>query len=250
MAAATGTEQRTLQRLTVQWGPQVRRYRVVVPFFDAGYKVLGLAAVGSDFGVTWYPGAPWKVEPHRLAYKDLGLDAPPPWSEVPTGLLERAYFFDPTGAIALMLPRQPGAPSLAGAVNLTGTSLRGQSVQDIVFEPALHRVRALMLGGRWGRVQRVSVMRLGALPRGLPSVVARVPASDAGQAPLGDAETARVPQALSPADEAVRAPAPIRPLSSGTPGQGRDSLIARSGWGLVARLLGIGPLHSPSGSQR
>lgn len=245
MASAAGIEQHDLQRLAVRWGPNERPYRLIVPLFDSGYKVLGLAAVDRDLRVTWYPGAPWKVEPRQLAYKDLGTEGPPPWSEVPTGLLEGCYFFDPSGVITLMVPRQPGAPSLAGAVNLAGTSLRGQPVQDVVFESALHRVRALTLRGRWGRPQRVSVMRLGPLPRGLPVVSGpSAPAAGGGAMPLPTSPMApiRTARGLTPASAAARGPAPMAPLSSGTPAAGWVSRgpgrrRTGSGGGRLARLL-------------
>ena len=167
MVDRTGIAQRTLRRVRVLWGPQERRHEALIPVFDRGYKVLGLVGLDANGTLSWYPGVPLMVERGRLRFKSSLSDASPAWSEVPAGLLEGSCFLDSWGAIQALLPRQPGAPSLAGSLNLTGQRIRGRWIVDVVFEPGLHRVRAFVLAGRWGRGERIGVMRLPALAQSL-----------------------------------------------------------------------------------
>jgi hypothetical protein len=155
-----GIEQRLLRRVSVRWGPQERRHLAMVPLFDPGYKVLGLVGLDSDAPPRWYPGVPLTVERGRMVFRSSLSTASPEWSDVPPELLTECYFLDPWGAILALVPHVPGGPSLAGAVNLAGCRIRGERIVDIVFEPALHRVRALQLRGRWRRSGRVQVLRL------------------------------------------------------------------------------------------
>ena len=158
-----GIEQRRLRRVTVRWGPQERRHLALVPVFDAGYKVLGMVGMDSDSPPMWYPGVPLIVEPGRMTFKSSLSTSSPEWSEVPPELLEACYFLDPWGAILALVPHLTGAPPLDGAVNLVGGRIQGERIVDLVFEPALHRVRAFVLRGRWHRQHRVPVLRLPAL---------------------------------------------------------------------------------------
>lgn len=160
MSQRTGLEQRRLRRITVQWGPQTREHLAVVPLFDAGYKVLGVVGLDADTEPMWYPGPPLIVEPRRLVFKSSLSDASPAWDEVPEGMLEGCYFHDAWGAVQVLVPQLPGAPSLRDSVNLAGNRIQGRPIQDVIFEPPLHRVRAFLLRRRWGRAQPVSVLML------------------------------------------------------------------------------------------
>jgi hypothetical protein len=159
----TGVAHRRLTNLRVHWGPQVREHLAVVPLFEGGYRVLGLVGLAADADPVWYPGVPLVVQRKQLVFRSSHSEASPQWSEVPPGLLEGVYFLDPWGAILSLVPRLPGAPSLEGAVNLATAQVRGERPVDLLYEPALHRVRAIRLRGRWGGSHLVSVLRLPAL---------------------------------------------------------------------------------------
>jgi hypothetical protein len=167
MGAPSGIEQRSLRRFGVRWGAELRRHDALVPLFDEACRVLGLVGLDVMTGVTWYPGVPLTVERRALIFKVGHLAAPPAWSEVPPGLLERCGYFDRSGLLAVLMALQPGAPSLAGALNLAGRRIGEGRVVDAIYEPTLHRVRALALRGRWGRVRRVSILRLPGLAAAL-----------------------------------------------------------------------------------
>lgn len=164
-----GMAQRRMRRMTVHWGPHSRTHLALLPIFDSSYKVLGMVGLDADAEQhpVWYPGNPLTVEPRRMVFKSSLSDAPPQWNEIEPGLLEDSYFHDPWGAIHALVPRVPGAPSLEGAVNLAGNRIRGQPIMDVVYEPTLHRVRALQLRGRWGRSRTVPILRLPGLRESL-----------------------------------------------------------------------------------
>jgi len=175
MTVRTGITQRQLQRVTVHWGPQQRRHMALVPLFDAGYKVLGLAGLDMVGAPLWYPGVPLTVERRRLVFRSSLSDASPQWSEAPAEALDHCYFFDTWGAVQVLVPREPGAPAFAHAVNLAGNRIQGERVLDVIFEPALHRVRAFLLRGRWGRRHEVLVFRVRALERAVRFGPAPIP---------------------------------------------------------------------------
>jgi hypothetical protein len=158
-----GTSQRKLYNLRVQWGPQELRHLAVIPVFDRGYKVLGLVGLDSERPPVWYPGVPLVVQPRLLVMRSSLSDASPEWHEVEPGHLENVCFFDSWGAILALVPKMPGAPSLAGSVNLVGGRIRGQRIVDVIYESSLHRVRALRLRPAWGRARDVPILRIPAL---------------------------------------------------------------------------------------
>lgn len=165
MQTPTGIPQRRLRRMTVHWGPHTREHLALVPIFDGGYKVLGLVGLDAspESAPVWYPGPPLVMERRRMMFKSSLSDMPPSWGEMDPGLLEDTYFHDPWGAIQALVPLVPDAPSLEGALNLAGNRIQGRPIVDVVFEPPLHRVRAMELRGRWGRTRTVPILRMPAL---------------------------------------------------------------------------------------
>jgi hypothetical protein len=160
MVDRTILAQRRLRRFRVYWGPQVLRHEALVPVFDGSYKVFGLIALDAEAPPTWYPGAPLTVERRLLLFRSSLSEAPPRWRDVPPELLQACFYFDPWGAIETLLPAVAGAPSMAQATNLAASRIHGERVADVLFEPTLHRVRALMLRRGWGLAHRVEVLRL------------------------------------------------------------------------------------------
>ena len=157
-----GITQRSLRRLECHWGNSVRKHQLLVAVFHSDHKVKGFIGFSVEENPVWYPGVPLIVTRNRLTFKSANQDRPPAWGEVERELFQGVYFFDAWGALASVLPAVPDAPPLAGGINLARATVESRPIVDVVFEPHLHRLRALLVRHRGFFTRRMEVMTLGA----------------------------------------------------------------------------------------
>jgi len=134
-----------------------------VPFFHNSYKVFGLVGYAAGESPRWYPGVPVSVERQRLIFKTAEMEHPPAWSELDRDHFAGAFYHDPWAMLATMLPLVPDAPPMLDAMNLAGRRLQGRPVHDAIFEPPLHRVRAVEVRAGFFGTRTVSILSMPAL---------------------------------------------------------------------------------------
>lgn len=183
-----GVRQRKLRGIVCRWGNQMRRETLLIPVFQADYKVRGFIGISSRVRPVWYSGVPITVERGELAFKAYGSRAATPLPECDPEVFQGAFYFDPSYAVRSLAYSALGHPDLLQAVNLAGQKLNDRTVHDVVFERTWHRVRGFILRKGLLSFESISVMRIPGLANALqarkerrPRYPAAPPARPAGR---------------------------------------------------------------------
>jgi hypothetical protein len=170
-----GMRQRKLRGIVCRWGNQMRRETLLIPVFQADYKVRGFIGISSRVRPVWYGGVPITVASRELAFKAFGSKAATPLPECDPEVFQGAFYFDTAYAVRSLANSALGHPAMLEAVNLAGQRLRGHRVHDVVFERSWHRVRGFILRRGLLSFESISVMRIPGLANALQPRMERRP---------------------------------------------------------------------------
>lgn len=171
MHAREGTRQRALHRITCEWGRWVTRHAVVCAVFQPDYKVRGLIGFNLGDRPVWYPGVPITVSGKHLVFNP-GFDqaGPPPADEWPGGLLDGAYICDPWQVVApaIATARAAGGREALGRWrDVFEARIPAGTIEDIIYEHTLHRLRGIIVRRGWFRRKTYSLLEIPPLAESL-----------------------------------------------------------------------------------
>ena len=174
-----GIHQRELSRITCEWGREVRSHAVVMAVFGREYKVLGMLGYSTGQELLWYGEPPHFVGRRGLRFKaPFQEGGPQPVSETDPELFRDTYICDTWGLVDGALQMMFAKQERPLPVNIVDQVFQGRSISDVVFEPTLHRVRALVLRKGLFRVETRPVMAIpplaGNLRPAIPDQTAQV----------------------------------------------------------------------------
>lgn len=164
-----GISQTKLRGMECLWGRTVRKHIFLIPFFSVDYRVRGFAGFSNEMEPIWYAGPPVSVVSKRLVFKNAFVETPPFIRETPADEFSNLYYLDHQGTVDAMFHRlgetvsEEGEREGAPARNIAGARIQGNWLQDVVFEPPLHRVRMFRVRHGWFRSRLMSVLTLPAL---------------------------------------------------------------------------------------
>jgi hypothetical protein len=162
-----GIRQRELSRVACEWGRDLRVHAVAFLVFGRNYKVQGVLGYSLGLEPLWYGEPPAFVARNGLRFKAPFQEGGPiPVSGTEPETFEGTFLCDSWGIVEEgMRAAFRGERPLP--VNVHGQGFLGRTIVDVVFEPTLHCVRAVVLRRGTFRQETCSVLAIPALAENL-----------------------------------------------------------------------------------
>lgn len=146
MGTRVARRQRDLNRVECVIGDEVHRHAALYPVFQRDYKVRGLIGFTPGQGPLWYPDIPYSIDGKTVRFKvPYADDAAKPIDGWDSDHLRGAYFCDPWQILAAAIAAAPNSGQLGEWRDLFRMRIPRGEIVDLSFEPALHRVRGVVV---------------------------------------------------------------------------------------------------------